>query len=51
MLRLRIESGDPAVEASSWDSAVLVAAGYDPFSLVDTAVAAAAKLSGESTSC
>ena len=45
-LRLRVESGHDAVVSSQWDSTVLVAAGYDPFYLVDVAVAAAANISG-----
>jgi raffinose synthase len=45
-LRLRIESGDEGVKASKWDHAVLVAAGHDAYELVDSAVAAAARLSG-----
>ncbi|KAL4442956.1 hypothetical protein ABPG77_008447 [Micractinium sp. CCAP 211/92] len=47
-LRLRIESGAAEVTATSWRSALLVAAGSDPFKLVDGAVAAAARLSGTS---
>lgn len=46
-LCLRIESGAADVAASSWRSALLVAAGRDPYELVDRAVAAAARLSGE----
>ena len=46
LLRLRIESGDEGVVAAHWDCAVLIAAGWDPFALVDAAVAEAARLSG-----
>lgn len=45
-MRLRIESGSANVKAKKWDHAVLVAAGYDPYDLVDSAVAAAADFSG-----
>jgi raffinose synthase len=44
---LRMESGDEAVLGQRWPSAVLVAAGDDPFALVDAAVAAAAARSGD----
>ncbi|KAL4457682.1 hypothetical protein ABPG75_012547 [Micractinium tetrahymenae] len=47
-LGLRIESGAADVSTGSWRSALLVAAGNDPFELVDRAVAAAARLSGTS---
>ena len=47
LLRMRIESGDEGVVAAHWGSALLVAAGWDPFALVDAAVAEAAHLSGE----
>ena len=43
---LRIESGDEAVLGERWERALLVAAGQDPFELVDTAVTAAASMSG-----
>ena len=46
LLRVRVESTDDAVMKSTWDSSVLIAAGYDPYSLVDKAVAAAASMSG-----
>lgn len=46
-VRLRIESGDESVTSKNWESAVLVAAGYDPYHLVDLAVAHASQLSGE----
>jgi len=47
-LALRLESGDPAVRASSFTSALLVApaAGPDPLALAESAVLAAAALSG-----
>lgn len=45
-LRLRIESGDASVKASKWERALYIAAGTDPFALLDTAVAKAAALSG-----
>ena len=45
-LRLRIESGDASVSASKWDHALYIAAGDDPFALLDAAVAKAASLSG-----
>ncbi|PSC71477.1 raffinose synthase [Micractinium conductrix] len=47
-LALRIESGAADVAAASWPGALLVAAGRDPYALVDAAVAAAARLSGTS---
>ena len=43
---LRIESGDDSVLGSRWGHAVHISAGWDPFELVDRAVAAAAFLSG-----
>ncbi len=46
-VRLRIESGDESVRASKWDSALLCAAGHNPYDLVDSAVAAAAQISGK----
>ena len=45
-LFIRVESGDLNVLGSHWPSALLVAAGREPFALVEHAVAAAAKLSG-----
>nr|UAD82042.1 raffinose synthase 2 [Trebouxia lynnae] len=45
-LRLRIESGDASVMASKWERALYVAAGNDPFALLDAAVGRAAALSG-----
>ena len=45
-LRIRIESGDESVTASKWDRALYVAAGNDPFALLDTAVAKASACSG-----
>ena len=46
-VRLRIESGDESVRASKWDNALLCAAGHNPYELIDSAVAAAAKISGK----
>lgn len=43
---LRVSSGAPDVQAVSWPSALLVAAGRDPFELLERGVAAAARLSG-----
>ena len=43
---LRIESGDESVLGSRWGQAVHISAGWNPFELVDRAVAAAAFLSG-----
>lgn len=45
-LHLRIESGDASVKASKWERALYVAAGNDPYALLDAAVAKAAALSG-----
>ena len=50
-LRLRIESGDESVRASKWENALLCAAGHSPYDLVDSAVAAAAKISGKALLC
>ena len=47
-MRLRIESGDESVRANKWENALLCAAGHNPYDLVDSAVAAAAQISGES---
>ena len=41
-----MESGDPTVLGSRWDNSLYVAAGKDPFILIEKAVAAAAQLSG-----
>ena len=46
LLYLRMESGDPTVLGSKWENSLYVAAGPDPFILVEKAVAAAAQLSG-----
>ena len=46
LLYLRMESGDPTVLGSKWDNSLYVAAGKDPFILIEKAVAAAAQLSG-----
>ncbi|EFN50448.1 hypothetical protein CHLNCDRAFT_143417, partial [Chlorella variabilis] len=45
-MQLRIESGDDAVMADYFDDALLMAAGREPFALVEAAVTAAAALSG-----
>lgn len=45
-LFLRLESGSSTVMAAGWEDALLVAAGTDPFALVEEAVVAAAALSG-----
>ena len=45
-LFIRVESGDLNVLGSHWPNALLVAAGKEPFALVEHAVAAAAQLSG-----
>ena len=42
-----MESGDEGVVAAHWDCALLVAAGWDPYALIDAAVAEAARLSGD----
>ena len=41
-----MESGDPTVLGSKWENSLYIAAGPDPFMLVEKAVAAAAQLSG-----
>ena len=41
-----MESGDPTVLGSKWNNSLYVAAGKDPFILIEKAVAAAAQLSG-----
>lgn len=43
---LRIESGDVTVKASEWNSTLLVAAGTDPYELLQRAVTSAARFSG-----
>lgn len=45
-LYLRIESGDASAKSDSWDQALYIAAGGDPFALLDTAIAKAAAMSG-----
>ena len=45
-LCIRMESGDAAVQAERWEQALYIAAGRDPFSLLDAAVANAAAMSG-----
>ena len=46
IMYLRMESGDEAVLGQRWPHALLVAAGDDPYSLVEAAVPEAAKYSG-----
>lgn len=46
LLYLRMESGDPTVLGNNWDNSLYIAAGKDPFILIEKAVAAAAQLSG-----
>ena len=41
-LRLRIESAADHVKAAAWKHALYIAAGWNPFELVDSAVATAA---------
>ncbi|DBA91995.1 TPA: hypothetical protein ACH3X2_003884 [Trebouxia sp. C0005] len=41
-----MESGDPTVLGSKWENSLYIAAGPDPFILIEKAVAAAAQLSG-----
>ena len=41
-----MESGDPTVMGSKWPNSLYIAAGPDPFSLIEKSVAAAAQLSG-----
>ena len=43
-----MESNNEAVRRDHFHSTVLVAAGYDPYQLVEQAVAAAAQISGSS---
>ena len=45
---LRMESGDDAVLGQRWEHALYIAAGLDPYQLVESAVAGAAALSGSS---
>jgi raffinose synthase len=45
-MQVRVESGDASVAASRWNNVLLVAAGTDPYDLVDAAVSAAAEISG-----
>ena len=46
LMQVRVESGDASVTADRWDNVLLVAAGTDPYDLVDAAVSAAAEISG-----
>ena len=45
-LYIRIESGDASVQAERWEQALYIAAGNDPFRLLDAAIARAAAMSG-----
>jgi raffinose synthase len=45
-LLIRVESGSEDVVGASWGATLLLAAGSDPYALVDAGVAAAASLSG-----
>ncbi|KAF5843132.1 raffinose synthase or seed imbibition protein Sip1-domain-containing protein [Dunaliella salina] len=45
-LTLRVESGDHRVVAEKWDAVLHVSAGWDPYTLVEQGVQAAARLSG-----
>lgn len=45
-LILRMDSGDEAVKGSHWDNALYLAAGWDPYQLVELGVAGSAALSG-----
>lgn len=46
-LALHFDSGNPDLLRNSWQQAVYIAAGSDPFALVDASVAAAAAIAGE----
>lgn len=48
-LSIHFDSGNPDIKDNKWRSAVLVAAGDDPYQLMDTAVAAAAAVTGKHT--
>jgi hypothetical protein len=45
-LAVHFDSGNPDIHRSSWQQALYVAAGSDPFALVDASVAAAAAIAG-----
>ncbi|GAX76619.1 hypothetical protein CEUSTIGMA_g4065.t1 [Chlamydomonas eustigma] len=45
-ITLRVESGDKRVKSKSWSKILYVAAGSDPFQLIERGVTAAARLSG-----
>lgn len=45
-LYIRMESGDASVQAESWDQALYIAAGSDPFALLGAGIAKAAAMSG-----
>jgi hypothetical protein len=47
VLSVHFDSGNPDVACSSWQQAVYIAAGSDPYALVDASVAAAAAIAGE----
>ena len=44
-----MESNNASVKENLFDSTLLIAAGFDPFQLVNQAVAAAARISGQHT--
>lgn len=46
-LSVHLDSGNPDRTRSSWEAAVYVAAGQDPFYLCDVAIAAAAHVAGD----
>jgi raffinose synthase len=45
-MTLRLESGDDTVKSDYFEDAVLLAAGREPYALIEAAVTAAAALSG-----
>jgi len=45
-LVLRLESGDENVKGKQWNAVLYMAAGWDPYSLLDRAIVSAARLSG-----
>ncbi|WIA19946.1 hypothetical protein OEZ85_005830 [Tetradesmus obliquus] len=50
-LALHFDSGNPDLLRNSWQQAVYIAAGSDPFALVDASVAAAAAIAGGARPC
>ncbi len=48
---LHISSGHRDVKANTWGAVLLIAAGHDPYKLLDAAVTQAAALSGALTAC